>query len=31
MFPRVGSQIFTEAGSHEDFHVMEVEKYHETN
>ncbi len=24
MFPRVGSKIFTEPGSPEDFHVMEV-------
>jgi hypothetical protein len=24
MFPSVGSQIFTEPGSPEDFHVMEV-------
>ena len=24
MFPRVGSQILTEPGSPEDFHVMEV-------
>ena len=24
MFPSIGSQIFTEAGSRENFHVMEV-------